>query len=229
VFQLFRRRHRPLLWISLDRDPVIEESPFLQQEQIRLLCAEPGQAALELARKEQPRLIIEQATDRPEADAEFRRGLASRSSTRSIPLILISSAEEDQDASANGADAVVSSPVDPAELYAAVQAFLPLPSRRTPRVDANLRFRYRSDGAFFQAFSRDLSERGVFLHTDREFALGVSLELEFRIPGCEAWVRCGGVVRNITGGVGIEFGDLGAEDQRRLSQFIATHRAGLSY
>jgi len=229
LFQLFRRRHRPLLWISFDRDPVIEESPFLLQEKIRLLRAEPGHEALELARKEQPRLIIEQATDRPEVDAEFRRGLASRSSTRSIPLILISSAEEDQDTAASGADVVVSCPVDPAVLYAAVQAYLPLPARRTPRVDANLRFRYRSDGAFLQAFSRDLSERGVFLHTDREFALGVTVELEFQIPGCGACVRCAGVVRNTTGGIGIEFSDLCPEDQRRLCAFIARHRSGLSH
>lgn len=217
-----------MLCISRDRDPLIERASFLSQARIRVLHGEPDHDALELARREQPLVIIEKSTDEPEADAAFRRGLASGPSTRHIPLVLVAAAGSLQDAEATGAVAILSDPVDPAELFAAVQAFVPMRSRRTSRVDANLRFRYRSGGALLQAFSRDLSSNGVFLHTDRSLQPGAELELEFDVSGHGGPIRCRGIVRSVCGGLGVEFVDLSAEHARRLNYFIAMHRAGLS-
>jgi len=108
-----------------------------------------------------------------------------------------------------------------------VRRFVPLTARRGPRCPVNLRFSFEGAGGAGQAFSRDLSACGVFLKNDRVLPPGQRLSLRFRLPGDEAEIACGGIVRSTDGtgrglppGFGVEFLDLAEEDRVRLERFV---------
>jgi uncharacterized protein (TIGR02266 family) len=205
------------------------ESGFLRQSDLGLFTAFPDGEAVEIARRERPRLIIEDLESSKRAGLDFCHRLADEAATRSIPLILVAPDELVGDARATHAKLVLSKPLQPDEFFDAVRRFVPLPHRRVQRVSINLRFTYTARERVAQAFSRDLSSHGAFLKTDRILPLGTRLDLKFCIPGVDERVRCHAVVRGTSssrgepGGIGIEFEDLTDRDRKRLEAFMDHH------
>ena len=229
---LWRRGNRAVLIVSENPQEPLFDSDFLRQPDIRLLTAFPDEDACEMARCERPSLIVEDLAPPGNAALALCRELASHASTRSIPLILVTSDQMWSQAHRTRADVVLGKPLERREFFDAVRRFIPLPSRRTPRVNINLRFRFTADDQMAQAFSRDLSIRGTFLKTDRTLPLGTRLVLQFCLPGLADEIRCGGVVRTTCsttrsadpGGIGIEFDDLPDRDRDLLAAFIDQQR-----
>jgi len=233
VFEsLWRRGKRAVLIVSENPTEPLFDSDFLRQPHIRLLTSFPDEDACEMVRRERPSLIVEDLAPPGHAALALCRELASRASTRSIPLIVVTTDQMWSEAHQTRADVVLGKPLERREFFDAVRRFIPLPSRRTPRVTINLRFRYTADGHRVQAFSRDLSVRGAYLKTDRTLPLGTRLVLQFCLPGLADEMRCIGVVRNTCsatrstepGGFGIEFDDLSDRDRERLAAFIDQQR-----
>jgi uncharacterized protein (TIGR02266 family) len=233
VFQnLWRRTAHAVLIVSETPSDPLFNSAFLRQPEIRLLTTCPDEEGLRIARRERPNLIIEdlQPTDR--LGLGFCRRLRTDPATRAIPLILVAAPEMVSQAREAHADALLDKPLTRRELFQAVQRFLPLPRRRTQRLYINLRFTFRTGERLGQAFSRDLSQGGAFLKTDRILALGSRLELGFSLPGIWEEIRCHAVVRSSTfaepssghlSGVGVEFEDLTDEQAEMLDAFIERH------
>jgi len=233
VFQfLWRRGNRAVLIVSENPTEPLFDSDFLRQPDIRLLTSFPDEEAYELVRRERPSLIVEDLDSPGNAALALCRELASHACTRSIPLILVTSDQMWSEAHRTRADVVLGKPLERRQFFDAVRRFVPLPSRRTPRVNINLRFRYTADRQMAQAFSRDLSIRGTFLKTDRTLPLGTRVVLQFCLPGLAYDMRCSGVVRNTCstsraadpGGIGIEFDDLPDRDRDLLAAFIDQQR-----
>ena len=224
---LWRRSGRTVLIVSENSAEPVLDSPFLHQPDIRLITSYPDDEGLRLARRERPSLIIEELDACNGEALEFCEKLRAHRSTRSIPLIVVTSSSNRERAERARADALLEKPLRRRELYEAVCRFLSLPRRRVDRIITNLRFTFWVDDHRYQAFSRDVSEQGAFLKTDRVPGLGQRIELRFRLPGCSSEVRCVGVVRNTTcgehhqlGGVGVEFREMSEADQERLETFI---------
>jgi CheY-like chemotaxis protein len=228
MFANLWRRARTVLIVADDLAQPGFDGAFLREPEIRLLTSHPDEEGLDLARRERPHLIIEDLDTPADEGLHFCRRLRSERATRAIPLIVVSSPGRREGAAEARADVLIEKPVSRPDLYRAVRRFLPLPHRRSQRVATNLRFTFVCDGQRYQAFSRDVSDRGAFLKTDRLPALGTRIELTFRLPGCWSEVRCAGVVRTaaggdghgIVGGIGVEFAGLASEDAERLAGFI---------
>lgn len=232
VFQLWRRPNRAVLIVSESPTGALFDSEFLCQPEIRLLTAYPDEQAVEIARREQPRLIIEDLASPGHAGLAFCAELAEDASTRSIPLILVVPADLWEQAGSTGADVLLGKPLEHREFFDAVRRFLPLPGRGTERLSINLRFIFRSGSQVAQAFSRDLSTKGAFLKTDRMLPLGTRLDLRFFVPGVQEEIHCRGIVRSTSspqstgelGGIGLEFEDLSADDRKLLETFLNHHQ-----
>ncbi len=232
MFQsLWRPSVRAVLLVSERAEGSLFRGDFLRQPQIRLLTALPGEDALDLARRERPCLIIEEIEDPGHSGLAFCRDLELDSTTRAIPLILIAPASLGPQVQVSGADVVLVQPLDRRALFDAVRRFISLPHRRAKRAIINLRFTFEVQGRTVQAFSRDLSEHGAFLKTDRTLPLGTRIDLRFRMPGVDEEVRCRGVVRCTSAmthssepaGIGVEFEELGETESERLLSFVALH------
>jgi CheY-like chemotaxis protein len=205
---------------------------FLHQPDIRLLQTTPGPEALECARDERPRLIIQDVSEPIDAALELTRALRSDPATGSIPVIAVARGDLEERVRRAGASAVLVKPVIQREYWDAVRRFVRLPKRRGLRQTVNLRFLYRDGDRVMQAFSRDLSMYGTFLKTDCILAQGTHIGVQFNIPGEAVPVECGAVVlRSMpydpqghqVAGFAVEFEGLGEGDLDRLDRFIKRH------
>jgi uncharacterized protein (TIGR02266 family) len=213
-----------VLIVSESTTEPLYDSDFLRQPDVRLLTAYPGVEALDIAQNERPCLIITEVDSSGRMALEFCRQLYADPSTQGIPLIVVAADGTFEDACELQADLVLHKPVDHKKLFDAVRRYIPMPHRRTKRVNINLRFTFEADGRLAQAFSRNLSPNGVFLKTDRLLPLGTRVDLRFHVPGvadefhCTATVRCtaGHLHAGDPGGMGLEFEGLSDEDRSTL-------------
>lgn len=202
---------------------------FLRQRGIRLVNARDDAEVLDIARRERPALIVDDAAGEDDAGKRLCERLKHDPATASIPLILVVGPQDVRRATESGADAVLRHPLSLRRYFEAASLFLPLPRRRSPRHPVNLRVTFKTDGREVQAFTRNLSVYGAFVKTDRPVDAGARLEMRFHLPGEPIETSCGGIVqygesaiadaRQPTG-FAVEFDGLGREQERRLGAFI---------
>lgn len=230
--QMWGHRYSKILIVA-DTQPAPGLSPsFLHEPDIHLLQSPPGPEALECARDERPRLIIQDVSEPIDGALELTRTLSTDPATSSIPLIAVARRDLKQRARRAGANAVLAKPLIQREYWDAVRRYVLLPKRRGLRQIVNLRFQYRDGDRVRQAFSRDLSIYGAFLKTDCIPAQGTHIGVQFNIPGEAVPVECGAVVQRSmpydpqghhVAGFGVEFEGLGEGDLDRLERFINRH------
>ena len=66
--------------------------------------------------------------------------------------------------------------------------------RREPRVLLNIEVDYSSEDTFLFSYITDMSNRGIFIHTNTPEPIGTMLNLDFAIPGEEARLAVEGEV-----------------------------------
>jgi uncharacterized protein (TIGR02266 family) len=109
--------------------------------------------------------------------------------------------------------------------------------RRTRRVEAAFRVRYRSIDDLVVALTHDLSRGGLFMRTTRFLPINAVVRVHLELPdgGGELPVICRvAFVRADTeaatsgkpAGMGVEFLDLGADKLAQLERFVAEHVPG---
>ena len=93
----------------------------------------------------------------------------------------------------------------------------------------NLRFCYDVGDESGQAFTRDLSEFGAFVKTDRVFTPDTRMEVRFSIPGTAEPIRCRATVRRSIpmghcprqlAGFAVVFEEMSDADRERLAAFV---------
>jgi type IV pilus assembly protein PilZ len=78
-----------------------------------------------------------------------------------------------------------------------------------------------SDGSAAGGIARDLSLGGLFIECSDDFPFGTELTITIRIPGGFDESRMPGVVRwNKPGGIGVQFGLLGAKETHLLAELM---------
>jgi len=217
-----------VLIVSEETSEPVLHSAFLHQPNIRLLSSFPDADGLKLARKKRLALIVEHVCSRAGQGLDFCHELRADPRTRKIPLIVVAETDLHGKVAAIRAEALLKKPLDRREYFDAVRRFLPMPERSSERTTVNLRFRYKVEDGYAQAFSRDISLSGAFIKSDSPLTLGTRLHVEFNIPGNRESVRCAAVVRSGPlrdegfgpGGFGVEFEGMTQDDTERLEQFI---------
>jgi DNA-binding response OmpR family regulator len=125
-----------------------------------------------------------------------------------------------------GANSFMKDPVDAEELTRRVDLILKARGRRATRVLARVRVEgyFRSEPFF--CTSRDISETGILLETDRTLAKGDRITSTFFLPDTERLEVRGSVVR-ITKGedenrclCGVEFEDMDAGEKSVIQEFV---------
>jgi uncharacterized protein (TIGR02266 family) len=204
---------------------------FLKQPRIQMTTTGSLPDALGDLKANAPDLIIEELHPGDADDDPLCAGLKADARTRGIPVILVVPAEERLRAIKAKPDVLLLKPVVPRELFEAVNRFVPLPTRRVPRYEVNLRFTFEFKGRRMQAFTRNLSLNGAFIKTDQAIPEGSHLRIHFTIPGDFEEIDCGGVVRQLVDmkpsnrtarGIGVEFEGIRDEELARLEAYIGS-------
>ena len=210
--------------------PYLElQRTFLARHNVSILEAAYDGGTLERIIMERPRVAVVDVQQPERAGLALCREIKRDPVACLVPVVLLVDPADAGSAEAAGADGLVQKPIRMREFLDTVRRFVHLTERRSPRVQANLRFIYRWDDQTGQAFSREISAYGAFLKTDRQVPEGAVLELLFHLPGEGHEIRCRGVVRKRHGldaalasgpGLGVEFEDVDPEDQLRFQRFV---------
>ncbi len=119
-----------------------------------------------------------------------------------------------------------SQPADPAPAKPAEQS---APKRQSPRVRMQAQVDFESEDNFFNGFSANISDGGVFVATVNVLALGTSVDIGFTLPTGER-IECKGVVcwvreiddkqPDVFPGMGVQFVDLDERGAQAIESFI---------
>lgn len=121
-------------------------------------------------------------------------------------------------------------PVPQRAPQAAPPGLTPSSRRQAPRVKLQAAIDLSSDANFFQGFSDNISEGGLFVATLAEVPLGTEVDLAFTLPTGER-IEATGVVRwqrenndklpDVFPGVGVQFSSIDEPARRAIERFVA--------
>ena len=104
------------------------------------------------------------------------------------------------------------------------------PKRTEPRIQKTLSLAYKDRGAFIKAYTANISNKGLFIKTEKPLKRGEEFSLRLQLPGlpdtlmikCEVvWVRsAGGPGKDASPGMGIKFIEMSDTDRQRIAQYI---------
>lgn len=112
---------------------------------------------------------------------------------------------------------------------AAPAAPQPAHRRAHQRCDVELEVNLDTDSNFYMGLTENISEGGLFVATHRYKPLGTSVTLSFKLPGREQPITIKGEVRwlrpsngrnEVHPGMGIQFVDVGPDEQAAIRAFI---------
>lgn len=124
--------------------------------------------------------------------------------------------------------ATVRSPA-PAVLAAAPAPAAAKPLRTSPRVKMQAAVDFTSDNNFFNGFSANISDGGLFVATVNLLPLGTEVDLSFSLPsgdrieakGVVQWVReVNDQMPDVFPGMGVQFAQLNPAAQSAITQFL---------
>ena len=152
----------------------------------RVVTANNGYEALEVARREPPAVVVADL-DMPCLGGD---GLCLRlredESLADTPVILVVSGEQAEDrarAVRAGADDVIAKPISRTSLLHAVNRFLYAgPPRGLARVDVEAQVQIWCDAERHAGMARNLSRGGIYVESDVPVKTGAEVELEFELP-----------------------------------------------
>jgi len=112
---------------------------------------------------------------------------------------------------------------------APAKAAVPAPKRQSPRVRMQAQVDLESEDNFFNGFSANISDGGVFVATVNVLPLGTNVDVGFTLPTGER-IECKGVVRwvreiddrqpDVFPGIGVQFVDLEERGAKAIESFI---------
>lgn len=100
--------------------------------------------------------------------------------------------------------------------------------RRDPRTIIKIKIDYETEGAYLYSYSKDLSEGGIFIQTNKPLKVGERIKLSFILPellekietwGEVAWVNEAGT-EGLTEGMGVRFVNLDPEKTKLIEDVI---------
>jgi uncharacterized protein (TIGR02266 family) len=201
----------------------------------RVITAEGGMQALEIARRERPDLVVSDL-HMPEMDGEaLCRAIKADEELAGTPVIMIVGSEDAADharAVRAGADDLLPKPLSRLALIEVVNRFLHgEPVRGLPRIELSEPVRLSAGSSESWGTVRNLSRGGIFVETDRVFDPHTEVDLHFQLPETESeiaptaqvvWQRGenGSADSPAPPGMGMRFLEIDGTTARRLEEFV---------
>jgi uncharacterized protein (TIGR02266 family) len=224
--------------------PLDGEAPFAQARQLRVQALKARQQATAAVRQQlgQFRAALQQLAQTLTTDEQVVQRLVQQAHRPApAPAPAPARAAAPHDDGGLGAT-MVSQQVPPAlKARASAQAIAPMatqaaaaapaavPKRQSPRVRMQARVDLESDDNFFNGFSSNISDGGVFIATVNLLPLGTSVDVGFTLPTGER-IECRGVVRWVrevddrnpqnAPGMGVQFVELEPRAAQAIERFI---------
>lgn len=159
------------------------EATFLGRAECLLLTASTGLEAIRAARAERPDLVVLDI-EMPEMNGiQACRILRSDAVTSSIPVIVLTSMQMEDEARRAGASRFLRKPIDEPTFLAEVKRFLPIVERAESRVATELPATLARDGETLDARLVNLSRTGFYVAAGARPPIGARYEVAFDLPG----------------------------------------------
>jgi len=207
------------------------EVSFLRRADCEIFTASTGLEAIKIAKAEKPDIIMLDLIMPEMGGIECTRILKSDQETKNIPIVIVTSTDKKEESFKAGADDFMQKPIDERAFLDAIKKFVPIKEREEERVPIGLEVAYKYMGMDKEAFSRDISKKGIFLITDRTIPVGTKLDLKIKLPtkeGLKTLELKGEVVREekeesegrVITGIGVAFEPLDQAAQQLLDKLI---------
>lgn len=102
--------------------------------------------------------------------------------------------------------------------------------RQHNRIPLEIDIDFASESNFYNGFTENISEGGVFVATYEQKGMGEKVSLKFRLPDSNETIECEGEVRwireqnadtpDVSPGIGIRFINMSPSVQARVDEFI---------
>jgi len=218
------------------------EMEYLKQTAARVLTAENGRQALEIAEREHPDLIF-MDLNMPEMDgAACCAAIKADPVMGAIPVILVTSAGADESVELcknAGCDGFLTKPIDRKAFLEMGRRFLEQINRRERRIPTSFKVLLRINGGEnTNAVCVDLSSGGAFVAHPGEVGVEDKVEISMLVSGLssdlvEAWGRVAWVnpgecrkKPKLPAGFGVEFLSMTEESAALIREFIARQDRG---
>lgn len=193
-----------------------------------VLSATSGNEAIQMVADRKPDIVILDVALPDVPGDEVCMNIKAHPATEHIPVLMVMSRgtpEEIELCRRAGCDDFVLKPIKNQELLTKVSELLRVPHRRSMRILVKLETRgaMGQEVAFF-GVSRDISETGMLIETDKILEVGSLPMLRFFLPGFEEIVVIGKVVRSDVRGTarsyGIHFEEIAMPQKDLIARFI---------
>lgn len=217
------------------------EKGILARSPVHVLTARNGAEALEAVRRERPSLVFMDLHMPLMNGAECCSAIKSDPQLRATPVIMLTSAGNEQDRQlclGAGCDDFLAKPIDRVAFLEKARGFIPAIDRRHPRIPLITHVRFRVHGVTLSGETMDISEGGIYICADYDVGVGSRLEMEFTLPdskgtfvrvtGRVSWLNLGKARQKsrIPAGFGVEFVELDAKSSGAIKFFMDAAKLG---
>ena len=171
---------------------VVKSGTFFGRGGVKLHTAGTSEEVLDLHRQIKADLIITEFSAKDMNGAQLCTAIRADPGLRGVSLVLIceDSAVFQAACRESGANAVITSPVDPFDLFSKVAELILVPQRKDMRVLLRVSVEGKDEEATFFATSYNISVSGMLLEAKRELKAGDQLKCAFNIAHTEITADC---------------------------------------
>jgi len=222
-----------ILLVDHSRGSLLFQESILRRREASIVTALTGTHGIEIARNDQPQLIMF-AFDLFDMTApEFCREVRADATTRAMSLLLVCERESPEHAElclSAGCNDVIFRPLQRHELDSKIARLTSIPSRRELRTLTRIEVSVEKNGRFIIGRSINISASGMFLEVDRVLPGEGKLRLHFYLPGDPKplQMECDVLRAEFTGGTakyGVSFGAANDEERERIERFVRRLRS----
>lgn len=222
-----------ILLVDHSRGSLLFQESILRRREASIVTALTGTAGIEIARNDQPHLIMF-AFDLFDMTApEFCREVRADDSTRAMSLLLVCERESPEHAELSlsaGCNDVIYRPLQRHELDSKIARLTTIPSRRELRTLTRIEVSVEKNGRFIIGRSMNISASGMLLEVDRVLPGEGKLRLHFYLPGDPKplQLECEVLRAEFTGGTaryGVSFSAANDEERERIERFVRRLRS----
>jgi len=222
-----------ILLVDHSRGSLLFQESILRRREASIVTALTGTAGIEIARNDQPQLIMF-AFDLFDMTApEFCREVRADESTRAMSLLLVCELESPEHAElclSAGCNDVIYRPLQRHELDSKIARLTTIPSRRELRTLTRIEVSVEKNGRFIIGRSMNISASGMLLEVDRVLPGEGKLRLHFYLPGDPKplQMECDVLRAEFTGGTakyGVSFSAANDEERERMERFVRRLRS----
>jgi len=196
--------------------------------------ASGGEEALQKIRTDPPDLALIDINMPGMNGLEVCRQIKGDPTLRSIPIIMVSSSNREEDirqAIESGCDEYLTKPLDDTALIRKVEILLGrVGKRRFSRVPTSLQVSFENFKGIFFEYTHDISRTGVFIEMDKPLSVGTRLRLSFSLPppydhpitAFGRVVRTAEPTEDRPGGMGVNFICLSEQSAKVIDEVAAS-------